>query len=57
MRERGPARYTNQQAGVFLAGIAIGIIVGIATSNIVPWMMTGAVFGAILIALLSLRTR
>ena len=49
--------YTNQQVGVFFIGIAIGLIVGIATGEIVTWMMAGGVLGAILLAILSKRPR
>ncbi len=56
-RPPGHNRYTTQQVGVFFGGIAIGLIVGIATGEIVTWMMAGVVLGAIFLAILSLRPK
>lgn len=57
MRNRSTPRYTNRQAAIFFGTVAIGLIVGITTGDIVTWLMTGVGIGALLIALLTLRTR
>ncbi len=57
MRNRHTPRYSTQQVGVFFIGIAIGLIVGIVTGEIVTWTMAGVVLGAAMLAMLSIRPR
>jgi len=57
MRNRPTPRYTTRQVAIFFGAIAIGSIIGITTGDIVTWLMTGVGIGALLMALLTLRTR